>query len=118
LQAAILACHAEALSWEQTDWRQILLLYDELLRHEASPVARMNRAIALRYVEGASAALREVERLQDALPRYHLLHATRASLLADLGRHDEARRANELALGLTPNPAERALLEQRLSGAR
>jgi predicted RNA polymerase sigma factor len=113
LQAAIVACHSEAPSWEETDWRQILLLYDELLRHEPSPVARMNRAIALRYVEGAAAALEEVDRLE--LPRYHLLHATRAALLADLGRYDEARRANELALGLTPNPAERALLEQRLA---
>lgn len=116
LQAAIVACHAEAPSWEETDWRQILLLYDELLRHEPTPVARMNRAIALRYVDGTAAALDEIERLGDALPRYHLLHATRAALLADLGRDDEARRANELALGLTPNPAERALLEQRLSG--
>lgn len=115
LQAAILACHAEAPTWQETDWRQILLLYDELLRRDPTPVARMHRAIALRYTEGTVAALAELERLADALPRYHLLHATRAVLLADLGRHDEARRANECALGLTPNPAERALLEQRLA---
>jgi predicted RNA polymerase sigma factor len=115
LQAAIVACHSEATSWDETDWRQILLLYDELLRHERTPVARMNRAIALRHVQGSGAALDEVDRLAESLSRYHLLHATRAALLADLGRKDEARRANELALGLTPNPAERALLEQRLA---
>ena len=115
LQAAIVACHAEAPTWQSTDWRQILLLYDELLRHAPTPIARMNRAIALSYIDGSAAALNEVDRLGEALPRYHLLHATRAALLANLGRHDEARRANELALGLTPNPAERALLEQRLA---
>jgi RNA polymerase sigma factor (sigma-70 family) len=115
LQAAIVACHAEAPTWEQTDWLQILLLYDELLRRSPTPVARLNRAIALRYVAGPGAALAEIEALAGTLDGYHLLHATRAALLRDLGHLDEARRADRRALTLTTNPAERALLEQRLA---
>ena len=114
IQAAIVACHAEAPSWAKTDWRQILLLYDALLCHDPSPVAKLNRAIALRYVCGAQAALEDVDALEQALGRYHLYHATRAELLRELGRMSEARRADEQALQLTANPAERALLEQRL----
>jgi predicted RNA polymerase sigma factor len=114
IQAAIVACHAEATSWEETDWLQILLLYDALLLHTSTPVARLNRAIALRYVSGPAAALNEVESLSDALGRYHLYHATRAELLRETGRMTEARHADEAALHLTANPAERALLEQRL----
>jgi RNA polymerase sigma-70 factor (ECF subfamily) len=115
LQAAIVACHAEARSWEETDWLQILLLYDQLVRLAPGPVARLNRAIALRYVAGPAAALAEIDGLADALAGYHLLHATRAELLRALGRAAEARRADERALTLTANPAERALLEQRLT---
>lgn len=115
VQAAIVACHAEAPSWEATDWPQILALYNQLLRLAPSPVASLNRAIALRYVHGPEAALEEVERLAPRLGEYHLLHATRAELLRDLGRRAEARLADQQALALTANPAERALLEQRLS---
>jgi RNA polymerase sigma factor (sigma-70 family) len=115
LQAAIVACHAEAPSWDGTDWRQILLLYDALLVHLPSPVIRLHRAVAVRQVAGAAAALAEVDALAGGLDRYHLYHATRAELLRDLGRLDEARRADERALRLTGNPAERALLEQRLA---
>jgi RNA polymerase sigma factor (sigma-70 family) len=115
LQAAIVACHAEAPRWEETDWPQILLLYDELIRRAATPVTRLHRAIALRYVAGPQEALVEIESLAPALSRHHLLHATRAALLRDLGRLDEARRADQRALELTSNPAERALLEQRLA---
>jgi len=118
LQAAIAACHAEAPSWEATDWRQIVLLYDALLRLAPTAVVRLNRAIALRHVAGAAAALAEVEALAPALARYHLLHATRADLLRDLGRNGEARAADERALELTRNPAERALLERRLGSSR
>jgi RNA polymerase sigma-70 factor (ECF subfamily) len=114
LQAAIVACHAEAPSWEQTDWLQILLLYDTLLRYDPSPVIRLNRAIALRYVSGPAPALAAVDALGEALGRYHLYHATRAELLRELGRMTEARYADAAALQLTANPAERALLEQRL----
>ena len=117
LQAAIVACHAEAPSWEQTDWPQILLLYDELVRRAGTPVVRLHRAVALRYVAGPEAALNEIELLEPALAEHHLLHATRAALLRDIGRPDEARRADRQALALTSNPAERALLEQRLREA-
>ena len=114
IQAAIVACHAEAASWEDTDWLQICLLYDALTRFSPSPVAMLNRAIALQYLYGPAAALAEVENLAKRLDRYHLYHATRAHLLRRLGRPVEARLADERALGLTLNPAERALLEQRL----
>lgn len=115
IQAAIVACHAEAPTWAETDWMQILLLYDALLRHQPSPVVRLHRAVAVGHVFGASAALKEVDALTGDLGHYHLYHATRAELLRDLGRPAEARLADESALCLTANPAERALLEQRLT---
>jgi RNA polymerase sigma-70 factor (ECF subfamily) len=115
LQAAIAAIHAEARTWEETDWRQIAALYDALLELMPSPVVELNRAIARRYQDGARAALADVERLAEALDSYYLLHATRAELLRDLGRESEARVALTRALDLTANPAERALLQKRLS---
>lgn len=118
IQAAIVACHAEARSWEETDWLQIFLLYEALVRYAPGPVALLNRAVALRYVTGPEAALAEVNALQDRLEGYHLYHATVAELLRALGREQDARRADERALGLTSNPAERALLEQRLGDRR
>ena len=114
LQAAIAACHAEAPSWESTDWRQILLLYDALTRMTPTPVVRLNRAIALSHVAGPADALLEVDGLEPALRQYHLFHATRAELLRQLGRGKEARAADSRALQLTRNPAERRLLEERL----
>ena len=77
-------------------------------------MVRLNRAIALRHLAGAGAALAEVEAVAPELDSYHLLHATRAELLRDLGRADEARIEDEAALKLTRNPAERELLRQRL----
>ena len=115
LQAAIAACHAEARSWEETDWRQIILLYDALMALTPSPVARLNRAIARRYLDGAQAALEDVEALAAPLDNYYLFHATRAELLRDLGHDSDARLALARALSLTENPAERALLEKRLA---
>jgi RNA polymerase sigma factor (sigma-70 family) len=115
LQAAIVACHAEAETWEATDWPQILLLYDALYAQLPTPVVGLHRAIALRQVAGPIAALAELDALAGPLAGYHLFHATRAQLLRDLGRTTEARLADERALGLTGNPAERALLEQRLA---
>ena len=115
IQAAIVACHAEASSWESTDWLQILLLYDALLRQLPSPVIRLHRAVAVGQVLGPQAALDETDDLAGDLDRYHIYHATRAEFLRRLGRGYEARRADERALGLTANPAERALLEQRLT---
>ena len=114
VQAAIVACHAEAPSWEATDWPQILALYDVLARFDRSPVVGLNRAIALRYVAGPGAALATVDTLAAALDRYHLFHATRAELLRALGRTAEAREADLRAIALTANPAERALLQERI----
>ncbi len=115
LQAAIVACHAEAGRWEDTDWTQIAVLYDMLLHVAPSPVTRLHRAIALRYVTGPATALREVDTLADDLNGYHLFHATRAELLRDLGHAGQAQAADERALTLTANPAERSLLRQRLN---
>jgi predicted RNA polymerase sigma factor len=115
LQAAIVACHAEAPRWEDTDWAQIAVLYDILLHLAPSPVTRLQRAIALRYVTGPAAALSEVDDLATELADYHLFHATRAELLRDLGRAAEARDADQRALELTANPAEQSLLRQRLN---
>ena len=115
LQAAIVACHAEAERWQDTDWEQIVLLYDMLLHLAPSPVTRLHRAIALRYTAGPRAAMAELDTLAGALDRYHLYHATRAELLRELGHPDRARAADRLALELTANPAEQAVLQQRIS---
>jgi RNA polymerase sigma factor (sigma-70 family) len=115
IQAAIAALHAEAPSNEQTDWLQIRLLYDRLDRLAPSPVVRLNRAVATRFAAGPQAALAEVEPLAAELDGYRLFHSVRAQLLQAVGRDDEARRANERALALAVNPAERELLSRRLS---
>jgi RNA polymerase sigma-70 factor (ECF subfamily) len=115
LQAAIVACHAEAPRWEDTDWEQIVLLYDMLLHLAPSPVTRLHRTIALRYTAGALAAMTELDALAGPLDQYHLYHATRAELLRELGHADEARAADRRALGLTANPAEQAVLRQRIT---
>jgi RNA polymerase sigma factor (sigma-70 family) len=115
LQAAIVACHAEAGRWEDTDWEQIVLLYDMLLHLAPSPVARLHRAIAVRYAAGPRAAMGELDDLGGLLDDYHLYHATRAELLRELGRPGQARDADRRALELTANPAERAVLEHRLT---
>jgi RNA polymerase sigma-70 factor (ECF subfamily) len=115
VQAAIAACHAEAPTWDQTDWADIVGLYDTLVSMMPSPVVQLNRAIALRHTAGASAALAEVDAIAADLESYYLLHATRAELLRELGRDAEARVALRRALGLTNNPAERTLIERRLA---
>jgi RNA polymerase sigma-70 factor (ECF subfamily) len=114
VQAAIAACHAEARRWSETDWTQILMLYEGLVRMTGSSIVRLNRAIALSHVAGARRALAEVEAMQNELDRYHLYHATRGAFLRELGRSDEAREADRRALALTDNPAERALLTERI----
>jgi RNA polymerase sigma factor (sigma-70 family) len=114
LQAAIVACHAEAADWASTDWEQIVVLYGMLLQLAPSPLIRLHRSVARRYTVGPEAALAEVDALATALDRYHLYHATRADLLRSLGRADEARAANRRALELTANPAEQALLRRRI----
>jgi RNA polymerase sigma factor (sigma-70 family) len=115
LQAAIVACHAEAARWEDTDWEQIVVLYDMLLHLAPSPVTRLHRTIAFRYTAGPEAALAELDTLADALDRYHLYHATRAELLRQVGQPDEAQAADRRALELTHNPAEQAVLQQRIA---
>ena len=117
LQAAIAALHAEADTYDQTDWAQILVLYDALLEAWPSPVVALNRAIALGMVAGPTAALAEVERLEDdsALARYHYLPATKADLLVRLDRRAEAVAAYRAALALADNDAERAFLIARLA---
>ena len=114
LQAAIAACHAVAPSWEETDWLQILVLYDMLVAHDRSPVTRLNRGVALGKVWGAADALAYVDQLEAELTTYHLFHATRAALLRELDRYDEADVADARALSLTRNPAEQGLLRERL----
>jgi RNA polymerase sigma factor (sigma-70 family) len=117
LQAAIVACHAEAERWQDTDWEQIVLLYDMLLHLAPSPVTRLHRAIALRYTSGAQAAMTELDGLAGPLDGYHLYHASRADLLRQLGHPARARAADRRALRLTANPAEQAVLQQRLTWA-
>ncbi len=114
LQAAIAAVHSEAASWDETDWHQIVLLYDALLRFADNPVVRLNRAVALGRFAGPEVALGEVNDLAMSLAGYHLFHSTRAELLDQLGEHAQAREARERALELCQNPAERSLLEKKL----
>jgi RNA polymerase sigma factor (sigma-70 family) len=114
-QAAIAACHASAPTYAETDWLQILTLYDLLLRHDRSPVVRLNRAVALAECVGPGPALEEVDALGGELDAYHLWHATRADLLRRLGRYPAASDANRRALDLAAIPAERALLRDRLA---
>ena len=116
LQAAIAAVHATAPSWDETDWLQIVTLYEMLLRLDPSPVTRLNRAVAVAQLgpDQAAAALADVEDLAEPLAAYHLFHATRGVLLGLLGRADEAAAANRTALTLTANDAERRLLTTRL----
>ena len=115
VQAALAACHAEAESWQATDWPQILALYDLLLTMAPSPVIQLNRAVAVRYVAGPAAALSEVEALAHDLEGYHRFHAIRGAFLLELGRSEQARAAELRALTLTGNQAEQVLLRQRLS---
>ena len=117
LQAAIVAVHATAPTYAATDWTEIVALYDRLLRLQPTPVVALNRALAIAELEGPGPALTEIEPLGERLRGYHLFHAARGELLRRLGRLDEARAADRLALSLTDNPAERRLLEARLADA-
>ena len=103
LQAAIAALHAEAPSYAETDWPQILRLYDGLCRAWPSPVVALNRAVALAMADGPEAGLAEIEELErdGRLAGYRYLPAAKADLLRRLGRHAEAARAYQEALELT-----------------
>jgi RNA polymerase sigma-70 factor (ECF subfamily) len=116
LQAAIAALHCQAARAEDTDWPQIVRLYEVLERLQPSPIVSLNRAAAVAMVEGPGPALALVDGLAatGALERYHLLHATRADLLRRLGRRAEAASSYARALTLVTNDAERRYLERRL----
>lgn len=119
LQAAIAALHAQAPSHAETDWPQILTLYDSLLAAWPSPVVALNRAVALARVDGPAAALAVVEELErdGRLAGYRYLPATKADLLRRLGRHEEAVAAYRAALDLTENATERAFLSEQLASS-
>ncbi|MFJ5828698.1 RNA polymerase sigma factor [Streptomyces sp. NPDC093089] len=116
LQAAIAACHARAVSYEETDWATIAALYGRLGVLAPSPVVELNRAVAVSMTEGPAAALPIVDALaaEPALARYHLLPSVRGDLLARLGRTAEARAEFERAAALTRNESERGLLRARV----
>jgi RNA polymerase sigma factor (sigma-70 family) len=116
VQAAIAALHSEARSWDDTDWHQIVVLYDTLVRMEDSPVVRLNRAVALSHFAGPQVALGEINDLAISLEGYHLFHAARADLLDRVGEQALGREARLRALELCSNPAERSLLERKLRG--
>jgi RNA polymerase sigma-70 factor (ECF subfamily) len=116
LQAAIAALHCQAERPEETDWPQIVRLYDVLERVQPSPIVSLNRAAAVAMVDGPRAALPLVDALAATgeLDRYHLLHAARADLLRRLGEPAEAAQSYARALALVTNDAERRFLERRL----
>jgi RNA polymerase sigma-70 factor (ECF subfamily) len=122
-QYEIAACHATAASWEQTDWRRMVALYDELAERSPSPVVELNRAVAVGMLEGPAAGLAIVDELVAApeLRDYHLLPATRAGFLRRLERWEAAAAEYRRALALTQNERERDFLRRRLTeceGAR
>jgi RNA polymerase sigma-70 factor (ECF subfamily) len=112
LQAAIQAVHDDAATAETTDWRQVVALYDQLLRLHPSPVVSLNRAVAVAEVDGPAAALAELEPLRERLDGYHPLHAVRGALLRRSGRLQEAAEAYERAEAVCRNSAERAFLRR------
>jgi RNA polymerase sigma-70 factor (ECF subfamily) len=116
IQAAIQAVHADAPAAAETDWRQIVRLYDQLLAITPTPIVALNRAVAIAEVDGPERALALVERL--ALDDHHLFHSIRADLLRRLGRDGDALLAYDAALGLTSNAAERGFLERRRAALR
>jgi RNA polymerase sigma-70 factor (ECF subfamily) len=119
VQAAIAALHAEAPSYGQTDWRQIVQLYGVLLSVWNSPVVALNRAVAVAMADGPEAGLADIEELEQdgRLADYRYLPAAKADLLRRLGRQAEAVRAYRSALDLTMNAAERDFLARRIAEA-
>jgi len=111
--AAINAVHTSARGVRDTDWSQIVALYDQLVRLDASPIIALNRSIAVAELDGPEVALAAVDRLEDRLAGYHAYHATRADLLRRLGRSQESRTAYDKAIELAGNTAETAYLTRR-----
>jgi predicted RNA polymerase sigma factor len=116
-QAAIAGCHAVAASWEDTNWDLIVSLYDQLLSIADSPIASLNRAIAVQYRDGPEAGLAALDPLAGRLEIYHLFHAARAQMLHRLERSAEAMNEDRIAAELTSNPAELSLLHRRIEDA-
>jgi RNA polymerase sigma-70 factor, ECF subfamily len=116
LQAAIAAVHAESPGTAETDWAQIVALYDLLMRVESSPIVELNRAVAIAMRDGPAAGLGLIDGLlaRRELEGYHLLHSARADLCRRLGRKADARASYERALALTKQEPERRFLERRL----
>ncbi len=111
--AAISAVHASARDVRDTDWSQVVALYDQLVRLDASPVIALNRAIAVAELDGPEVALAAVDRLEDKLAGYHAYHAARADMLRRLGRSQKSRAAYDKAIELAGNTAEIAYLTRR-----
>ena len=111
--AAINAVHTSARDVRDTDWSQVVALYDQLVRLDPSPIIALNRAIAVAELDGPEVALAAVDRLEDKLAGYHAYHATRADLLRRLGRSQKSRAAYDKAIELAGNTAETAYLTRR-----
>jgi predicted RNA polymerase sigma factor len=115
LQAAIAACHARALTAEDTEWQRMVALYDALAQVTSSPIVELNRAVAVAMAFGPQAGLDLVDSLvsESSLKNYHLLPSVRGDLLSKLGRFAEARAEFEMAADLTRNAREQNLLRER-----
>ena len=114
VQAAIAALHCQAARAEETDWPQIVRLYDLLERLQPSPIVSLNRAVAVAMADGPRAGLALMDALADELDAYHLLHAARADLLRRASSFVEAAQSYARALALVTNDSERRFLERRL----
>lgn len=113
LQAKLAACHSSALSWDDTDWGEIVALYDQLVPLTGSPVVALNRAVAVGYASGPEAGLAAMSVIE--LDGYHAFHASRGELLRRAGDSESAREEFQRALELSANEAERRLLTSRIS---
>jgi RNA polymerase sigma-70 factor (ECF subfamily) len=111
--AAINAVHTSVREFRDTDWSQVVALYDQLVRLDPSPIVALNRAVAVAELDGPEVALATVDRLEDTLTGYHAYHVTRADLLRRLGRSQQSRAAYDRAIELAGNTAEIAYLTRR-----
>jgi RNA polymerase sigma-70 factor, ECF subfamily len=114
LQGAIQAVHGDARSYEETDWRQIVTLYDHLITLMPTRVVALNRAIAVGETEGPDVALAQLDAIAPELETYHLMHAARGAMLRRLGRRASARAAFERAAALAATDSDRRFLEKQI----
>jgi len=114
LQAAIAACHMRARTAAETDWEQIVLLYDALMQTAPSPIVALNRAVAVSMAHGPAAGLDALDAIAPALAGYHLLHSVRGDLLMKMGHFPEARDEIQRAIAMTKNLREQELLTEKL----